>query len=256
MMSGIEGTSPYGSLESLKGRRDREALEVAAREMESLFAYELIKAMREASQELTRGLGNGFYMSLFDMELARLMAEKGLGLKEILLKGLGDGQESPSRLARERVNRGAEGSSLRLEEEASITETETSLGRRMPVNGKISSNYGIRRHPLYGDMRFHYGIDIAAPEGEAIYPIKRGRVIFSGEQNGYGNVVIIDHGDGFITKYAHNKINLVKTGDLVNTDTVIARVGNTGLSTGPHLHFEVRHNGEAIDPITLVAMKD
>ncbi|MFN3480924.1 MAG: M23 family metallopeptidase [Thermodesulfovibrionales bacterium] len=126
----------------------------------------------------------------------------------------------------------------------------------MPVNGVVSSGFGMRRHPLYGDMRFHHGIDIAAPEGTDIYPIRAGKVIFSGEQGGYGKVVLIDHGDGYITRYAHNKLNLVRTGDYVDTDTVIAKVGNTGLSTGPHLHFEVRYNGEPIDPVTLVAMKD
>lgn len=271
MMRGIEGTSIYGGLESLRGRKDTEAIKLAAKEMESLFAYELIKAMRQASGESEKGMGSDVYTSLFDIELARLMAERGLGLKEMLLKGLRDGQESKSQLEKERGDQWPEGSQVwGLERnkakdddkpvtkppKESIPNTEASSGMKMPVNGRISSDFGIRRHPVYGNMRFHHGIDIAAPEGTDVYPIRPGKVIFSGEQGGYGNVVLIDHGDGYITRYAHNKMNLVRTGDYVDTDTVIAKVGNTGLSTGPHLHFEVRYNGELVDPITVVAMRD
>lgn len=93
MMHGIEGTPLFSGLENLRGRKDAEAIKLAAKEMESLFAYELIKAMRQVSQESTEGLGGSVYMSLFDMELARLMAERGLGLKEMLLKGINMGQD-------------------------------------------------------------------------------------------------------------------------------------------------------------------
>lgn len=271
MMRGIEGSSIYSGIESLRGRKDAEAIKLAAKEMESLFAYELIKAMRQASGESSKGMGSDVYTSLFDMELSRLMAERGLGLKEMLLKGLREGQEFSSRLEKEGVNQGAEGSNAqRLERniakddgkpaarlpKESIPNTETSSEMRMPVDGRISSDFGTRRHPIYGNMRFHHGIDIAAPEGTDVYPLRPGKVIFSGEQGGYGNVVLIDHGDGYITRYAHNKLNLVRAGDYVDTDTVIAKVGNTGLSTGPHLHFEVRYNGESVNPVALLAMRD
>lgn len=259
MMHGIEGTPLFGGLENLRGRKDTEAIKLAAKEMESLFAYELIKAMRQASQESTEGLGRSVYMSLFDMELARLMAERGLGLKDMLLKGINRGQDGEARDSEklEGVEDHASQTQGPINSRAFHAEQRGDAnGERLPVNGVVSSGFGMRRHPLYGDIRFHRGIDIAAPEETDIYPIKAGKVIFSGEQGGYGNVVIIDHGDGYITRYAHNKLNLVRTGDYIDTDTVIAKVGSTGLSTGPHLHFEVRYNGEPIDPVTLVAMRD
>jgi murein DD-endopeptidase MepM/ murein hydrolase activator NlpD len=113
----------------------------------------------------------------------------------------------------------------------------------------------MRKHPVYGDSRFHHGMDIAAPVGTEVYPYQRGKVIFSGEQSGYGNTIVIDHGNGYTSKYAHNRINLVKAGDLVDEDTIIAEVGSTGLSTGPHLHFEVRRDGKYLDPARVLALK-
>jgi murein DD-endopeptidase MepM/ murein hydrolase activator NlpD len=99
----------------------------------------------------------------------------------------------------------------------------------------------------------HHGIDIAAPEGTSIHPVRGGEVTFSGSQQGYGNVVVVDHGDGSVTKYAHNRANRVAAGDRVETDTVIAEVGSTGRSTGPHLHFEARYEGKKIHPEAVFA---
>lgn len=253
------GISAYQDIESLRGRKDPEAIRIAAKGMEALFAYELIKAMREASQESTKGLGIGVYTSLFDMELARMMAERGLGLQDMLLKGL---NRQAQKSEKSKVsNQNAESTDLvsisapNIEGQESEPRTTDSESRRLPVDGVVTSPFGMRIHPVYRDNRFHHGVDIAAPAGTEVYPIKDGKVIFSGEQSGYGNVVIIDHGDGFISKYAHNRVNLVKEGDMVKRNTVIARVGSTGKSTGPHLHFEVRYNGESINPTTLIAKR-
>ncbi len=109
---------------------------------------------------------------------------------------------------------------------------------------------GIR---VYGDDRFHTGVDIAAPVGTEVHPIRKGKVVFSGEQSGYGNVVIIEHSDGLISKYAHNKTNLVKEGEQVDTNTIIAHVGHTGKSTGPHLHLEIHNREGFVDPVRLLA---
>ncbi len=125
----------------------------------------------------------------------------------------------------------------------------------MPVDGRISSNFGWRSDPFSGEEKFHSGIDIAAPSGQEIYPINKGRVIFSGMTQGYGNTVVIDHGDGYITKYGHNLTNLVSVGDKVEPGQVIALVGSTGRSTGPHLHFEVQHQGKRVNPQELVKIQ-
>ncbi|MBE9138700.1 peptidoglycan DD-metalloendopeptidase family protein [Nodosilinea sp. LEGE 07088] len=117
-----------------------------------------------------------------------------------------------------------------------------------PANANISSGFGNRRHPILGYNRFHAGIDFAASYGSTIRAADSGQVIFSGWYGGYGQTVIIDHGGGLSTLYAHASRLVVSEGQTVQQGQAIAAVGSTGLSTGPHLHFEVRRNGNPIDP--------
>jgi murein DD-endopeptidase MepM/ murein hydrolase activator NlpD len=234
-----------GNIQQYRGRNDPEALKAVAREMEALFAYEMIKAMRDTTDGSSRdNFGKSAYMSIFDMELAKLLAEKGLGLQDLLLKGL----RSDNFKEKEKMESEPPRSSPPREEHK-----ELSLPDTLPVKGIISSHYGMRKHPVYGTYRFHNGLDISAPVGTEIYPMKDGRVLFSGQRPGYGNIVVIDHSDGFVTTYAHNRTNLVKEGDEVTSATPIALVGSTGVSTGPHLHFEVAYRGERIDPVKVIA---
>ena len=108
----------------------------------------------------------------------------------------------------------------------------------LPVKGRISSIVGPRQDPINGRLRIHNGIDIAIPAGTTVTPVAPGTVIYSGLQPGYGNMVIVRHGDGMVTIYAHHSRNVVKTGDPVDKKTRLAFSGSTGHSTGPHLHFE------------------
>lgn len=127
-----------------------------------------------------------------------------------------------------------------------------SAGFEMPVEGgRISSNFGERFHPVDKRMKFHGGLDIAARRGTPISAASDGTVIFAGRRGGYGNLVIIDHGNGTTTRYAHADRLLVEKGERVGSGQQIATVGSTGKSTGPHLHFEVRENDRAIDPLKL-----
>ncbi|MDT7897618.1 MAG: peptidoglycan DD-metalloendopeptidase family protein [Armatimonadota bacterium] len=119
-----------------------------------------------------------------------------------------------------------------------------------PVSGSIVSGFGYRRHPILGGVRFHYGVDIAAPFGTTIRAAADGVVVFAGWRRAYGNTVIIDHGNGLATLYAHCSELLVSEGAVVRQGQPIARVGSTGLTTGPHLHFEVRRYGEPVNPLT------
>ncbi len=118
-----------------------------------------------------------------------------------------------------------------------------------PVDGVISSKFGMRIDPFTKHMRFHAGLDIAAPMGTPIKAVADGKVIFSGKEKGYGNIVILKHKNGLITKYAHNSKNLVRTGEIVKKGETIGLVGMTGRATGPHVHFEVRLNGRAMNPL-------
>lgn len=120
-----------------------------------------------------------------------------------------------------------------------------------PVIGAITSGFGMRRHPLLGGAPlFHTGIDIGASYGTPIRAVASGRVIFAGWYGGYGNMIIIDHGGRISTVYGHLSKIVVKVGEEVAEGDVIGYVGSTGLSTGPHLHFEVRINGDPVDPLT------
>ena len=119
----------------------------------------------------------------------------------------------------------------------------------IPVkNGNLSSKYGVRKDPFNGKKRMHSGIDIAAKTGSSIYPLGKGKVIYSGYKSGYGNIVEISHGKNIISRYAHLKKSLVKKGQHINKQDIIAQVGSTGRSTGPHLHLEILISGQTIDP--------
>ncbi len=129
---------------------------------------------------------------------------------------------------------------------ASIKKTSSDYIWPLPGVYKISSNYG-KRHG-----RHHDGIDIAAPTGTPIVAVNHGEVIFSGNMRGYGQVTILAHGDQIFTVYAHASRLLVKKGQKVKKGQVIAKVGSTGRSTGPHLHFEVRRNNQHLNPLSYI----
>ena len=116
-------------------------------------------------------------------------------------------------------------------------------GLLWPVSGAINSAFGPR------GASFHDGVDIAALEGAAIGAVERGEVVYADQLRGYGNIVIIRHAGGMASVYAHNQVNLVREGQQVGRGEVIAKVGSTGRTTGPHLHFEIRKNNAAQDPL-------
>jgi len=114
--------------------------------------------------------------------------------------------------------------------------------------GWISSYYGTRTNPFTGKLQFHKGMDFAAKSGSDVLAVAGGVITWSSKRYGYGNLVEINHGNGFMTRYGHNEKNLVEVGDTVKKGQLISLMGSTGRSTGPHVHFEVLKNGRQINP--------
>ncbi len=133
----------------------------------------------------------------------------------------------------------------------------SSKGWARPAAGYISSGFGYRTHPIYNVVRLHAGTDLAGGCGVPIYAARGGQVVYAGWNGGYGNFILINHGDGISTGYAHIATGktFVRYGEQVSTGTHIANVGSTGGSTGCHLHFEVRDGGKAINPVPFMRGK-
>ncbi len=146
----------------------------------------------------------------------------------------------------------ADAMTAKLQSEGSSSATSQYTGGQMawptPSSSYITSPFGYRIHPISGNRKFHTGIDIGASSGSSIVAANPGVVILAGWNGGYGKCVVVDHGGGYTTLYAHASSLLVSKGQTVTRGETIARVGSTGNSTGPHLHFEVRINGEYQNP--------
>ncbi len=237
---------PTADMARLERQQATDPVEAAQR-FEGLMIQMMVKEMRKTLPD--NGLFGSddisMYEDLFDQVIADRIAEgRGLGLAEQML------QDSKGNL----VGSGdASGAADLLPGSPRISLPTVDPGRRvpMPVFGKITSLFGQRHDPIHGQQRQHNGMDIAAPEGSPIQSIRPGVVTFAGDMGTYGKVVVVDHGEGLETRYAHCSELLVEEGESVRPGNVIAKVGSTGRSTGPHLHFEARKGDQPLDPRTL-----
>jgi murein DD-endopeptidase MepM/ murein hydrolase activator NlpD len=118
-----------------------------------------------------------------------------------------------------------------------------------PIRGSITSPYGWRIHPIFGSQKFHAGLDISADYGDPVKAADEGVVVSAGWLGGYGYTVMLDHGGGIVTLYAHNSELTVSVGETVLKGQTVALAGSTGYATGPHCHFEVRVHGETVNPL-------
>lgn len=221
-------------LEELKKSNSPEVLDKVAEELEAMFIYEMLKIMRktaEVENKEQNPLSN--YNTIVDMELSKVLAQRGMGLKKYIIEALD----------KNKVIKNYQKLDEKIEKPQNLNHLENKR-----IFSNITSGFGMRKHPVLGGYHFHKGIDIAMPEGSDIRPVMDGKVIHSGFDKGYGYNIIIEHENGLKTRYAHNKINLVNVGDEVDRNTVIGKVGRTGITTGPHLHFEVIKDNEPIDP--------
>ena len=236
---------------------DKKALLKACQQFEALFIHQMMKDMRKTVQEgelLHGGNGEKIFMDMRDQAMSDELAEAGgLGLAKMIYRQLLDpGDREPLG----RTNRTIQSYQRNNAPETAGVAAETAPADQdaftMPVAGRLTSGFGMRVHPILNQEMMHRGVDLAAPEGTAIKAAADGRVSFSGWSGGYGNLVEVDHGNGLISRYGHNSENLVEVGDTVKAGQLVGRVGSTGRSTGPHLHFEVRKDGLAVDPYTML----
>jgi len=252
----------------------RQKLQQAARGFEEMMLGVMYQEMFPNEDEENTffgdGAGSGTYQQLFINELARLTAESGqLGLAEMVerdvaaqaglteesekrtepIPGTSLGRPLPMPQRRLGFNPSSVGNTdPSLASQAMRVYNEMRFELKSPVEGQISSLYGDRKDPFTGKNRRHNGLDIAAPAGTSVSAAAAGTVSYSGWKPGYGNIVIIEHGNGYETRYAHNSDTLVRKGETVTAGQSIATVGSTGRSTGPHLHFEVRKDNSPVDP--------
>jgi murein DD-endopeptidase MepM/ murein hydrolase activator NlpD len=118
------------------------------------------------------------------------------------------------------------------------------------LEGYVSSYFGERQDPFTGHEAWHKGVDFAGQAGAEVVAVAAGIVTRSESSHGYGNLVEINHGNGYVTRYGHSQALLVKTGDIVTRGQPVATIGSTGRSTGPHVHFEVLRNGQHVNPLS------
>ncbi len=254
------GHTPHGKPQDLKS---------AAAELSSLFVSQMLAVMRRTvpkSGLLNKGFAHDTYVSMFDQEIARTIARReDFGLTAMLqrqLKDPGADHQVPGRplaaLPRPPVISHSPAVSNAAQQATAVDAyrqqaTLTDSRFIMPVEGRHTSGFGIRVHPIDHEERLHSGMDIVAPAGTPIRAAAAGQVVFSGAQSGYGNVIVVQHVEGYSTLYAHNTENLVPVGTPVSQGQPIATVGDTGRATGPHLHFEIRKDGKRLDPVTFLA---
>lgn len=242
--------------QSATGGKQKEELRKVSQQFEAIFVAQLLKVMRETIEEsgLTEGgFGKSTYTELFDQEVSLSIARRGaFGISDLLYNSLaGKLSDSPQPAS----DKTAPAKETTPGLSPASVEPSTQPGQEisdlhLPVQGQLSSAFGLRKDPFSREVRFHKGVDLAAPEGTRIVAALPGTVVSAGYENGYGNTVLVQHPGGLQTRYGHLASLNVKAGDQVNESSVLGTVGNTGHSTGPHLHFEVIRLGKQVDPTT------
>lgn len=237
-----------------------------AAQFESMLMLEMIKQMRKSlldEESEGEGLGKDTYSSTIDGELALHLAKAGgIGLTPMMVEAW---ERQQSAVAPGSIVKPAEGRALPVEavtaRPTAATVAVSAIRQGLPeldrapdstlsleMTGRVSSGYGWRSDPLKGQTKFHGGIDLAARYGTQVPAAAGGTVVTADEQGGYGLTVVVRHPNGFESRYAHLSSLDVKAGETVAQGQPLGRVGSTGRSTGPHLHFEVTQAGRRVDP--------
>lgn len=257
-----QSATPVPATKPAVSEAEFDKLATAAKNFEAYITSYVFSAAYESlpQNEFSGSQAENMYQSLFINETMTQQAKHGGGggLAEMMLK---------------QFRRAAgNGSALSAEQTFVPTIPGAAIGAAVPnASGDVSlafplareagpmevtSGFGVRRDPFTGGHREHHGVDLAVKPGSPIRASADGRVAFSGRNGGYGNAVIIDHGQGLETLYGHNASNVVREGQMIRRGDVVGYVGSTGRSTGPHVHFEVRKDGVAVNPQKYLALSD
>lgn len=181
---------------------------------------------------------------------ARLAVVAEISNRQGLLKKVeGDKAEYLRQVARLEAESKTITALLKARQRGQVFQAGSGTRLAWPTTGSVSSGFGYRTHPIFGDRRFHSGIDISAPSGQTVIASEAGEILFAGYRGGYGLSVIIDHGNALATLYAHMSSVTVSSGSRVGRGARVGAVGCSGYCTGPHLHFETRINGDPVDPM-------
>jgi Rod binding domain-containing protein len=238
---------------------DRARVRELAQEFESLLILQMIKQMRETfldEEHKTEGFGAETMTETIDVELSRVLARQGgLGLARSIERGI-DGIVSASSTGQPVSSPVAETTRAVVRPTVAVFPVGAAAGGDsaaldLPLDTRVSSSFGYRADPFHGAQRFHAGMDFAAAYGREVPVAGAGRVVSAGYDGGYGLSVVVDHGQGVRTRYAHLSSVAVTPGQELARSEVVGRVGQTGRATGPHLHFEVALDGQKVDPATV-----
>ena len=245
--------------QTASGEKQKYELKKVSQEFEAIFIAQLLKVMRQTIEEsgLTEGgFGKSIYTELFDQEVSLSIARRGaLGISDLLYRSLVEKNLDSTAPAGTLVPDAPVPSVTPAGPAQSEAGTEIDISDlQLPVPATVSSAFGLRRDPFSGLARFHKGIDLAAPEGVKVAAALPGKVISAGYERGYGRTVLLQHSGGLQTRYAHLGSIGVKAGDVIASEETLGTVGNTGRSTGPHLHFEVIRMGEPVNPLPETAL--
>jgi murein DD-endopeptidase MepM/ murein hydrolase activator NlpD len=258
----VRSASPAAPAAADQRHSDAERAQIGrlAHEFEAMFLSEMLRGMRRSmlSDTQDEGLGNETMTDTFDGELGLSLSKAGgLGLATMMMEALtrqrGDtapAQNTPmSQLAANALDIVGVSSS---EQPTGTTSAVPDISASAAAPGPVTSPFGWRADPLTGRPAFHAGTDIRLAYGQDVQAVAPGRVASVGDRQGYGLTVVVDHGNGLETRYAHLSGTSVRQGDSVGAGQVIARSGNSGRSTGPHLHLEARQNGRPVDVSVLL----
>jgi murein DD-endopeptidase MepM/ murein hydrolase activator NlpD len=241
----VSSTSESKSEQRLSELKD------AAQQFEAMLTGYLLKVMRAAVDKSeedgeSSSFGKDVYQEMFDNEIALHMARtQSLGIADMLYRQLenqvkGEKPSTPDKAS---------------DHDADPTPaSQIQSGTCIPSAVRISSDFGWRSDPIDRQIRFHHGVDLAASSGTPIRAIQAGQVVYSGKMGNYGNTVIVEHQNGYRSLYAHALENHVQAGDVVSEGQILGLVGNTGRSTGSHLHFELQKDGTKINPLNSIGI--